>query len=209
MAGLLITLSIVPCEAAAPKDDVFRALMQRVRDGCPEAARELFLAYNGVLRRSVHKRLEQPLRQLRNSEDITQLTWLRFFEHLPRIRQLDSPRHVIAYLFRQAHNLLNNLHDGFFACQKRDLRRDQPLAEPETPDYAEKSACAPSPVVAIESREDWEQALRDKPPEVQNAVRLLRDGHSHEEVGAVLGVPARMVRRIVEPFRCVSACPSQ
>jgi RNA polymerase sigma factor (sigma-70 family) len=182
---------------AASKEDAFRALMRRVRDGCPEAARELFLVYNGILRRSVRKRLGQSLRRLRDSEDVAQLTWLRFFEHLPRIRQLDSPERLMAYLSRLAHNLLCNLQDHF-KCQKRDLRRDQPLANPATQAAAEIAVHEPSPSKSLEDREKWEQILREKPPEVQNALRLLRDGHSHEEVGAALGVPARMVRRMIE-----------
>jgi DNA-directed RNA polymerase specialized sigma24 family protein len=87
----------------------FQALLQRVRDGCPQAAHDLVLAYDAQLRYRVRKRLGQPLRRIVDSTDVVQAAWMRFFEGLDHARRIDDPKQLMAFLSKIADNLLCNL----------------------------------------------------------------------------------------------------
>lgn len=62
-----------------PKDDSFQALLQRVRDRCPAAARELSELYSGRILRLIRQNLNARLRSLYDLEDFLQEVWAAFF----------------------------------------------------------------------------------------------------------------------------------
>lgn len=113
-----------------PEVAKFRTLIQRVRDRDEEAARELTLKYEGVIRRVIRIHLrDRRLRQVLDSMDVCQSVLASFFIRTALGQyDLERPEQLINLLTIIAKNKLANQANRFRA-QRRDVRRTQPLGD--------------------------------------------------------------------------------
>ena len=148
--------------------------------GDVEAYADLYERYLGRVYSYVYHRVGDG----RLAEDLTQRTFLKVWEGLPRFRVGAVPFRL--WLYRAARNLLID----HFRTRKPELLLtfdDSVIADP-----------TPRPEDEVITREQWERvrgAIAQLRPEHQE-VLLLRflDGLSHAEVGQVLGLREPTVR---------------
>jgi RNA polymerase sigma factor (sigma-70 family) len=180
-------------------EDDFEQLMQRIRAGCPDAAREMFERYNTEIQIVVRHRLSHRLRAQFDSLDFAQDAWASFFHIPPERYTFKTPRELVAFLSGIARNKVADV------CRKRvpatGHNRNE-TREPRLPevsaDGAEPAAQQPTPSQVAIAGEQWDRLLQDQPPEIRRALELLREGRSHQEVADCLGVHPKMIQRVLQ-----------
>jgi RNA polymerase sigma factor (sigma-70 family) len=182
----------------------FELLMQRVRSGCPKAAQELFDLYGAKVSIMVRRVLDRRLRRRYDSDDFAQSVWLSFFRTAPGKYTFTTPQALIAFLSRIAYHKVLDTNRRQLETQKQALGREVRL-EPGPRGSAEGldrlPARVPTPSQVAMAAERWENMLAGQPPEYQQAMDLLRQGHSQVEVAARLGMNPRLLQRILERLR--------
>jgi RNA polymerase sigma-70 factor (ECF subfamily) len=130
------------------EDQEFLQLLQRVRQGEPEAATELVHRYEPEIRRAVRIRLTDPrLRQVLDSMDVCQSVLANFFMRAAAGQfDLKEPQELLRLLATMAHNKVVDL-----ARRQKAKRRDRRRIEPgqvDAIDVVADSAASPSRIVA-------------------------------------------------------------
>jgi RNA polymerase sigma-70 factor (ECF subfamily) len=173
----------------------FAQLIERVRAGSEDAARELIARYGGAVIRVIRSRLDRKLRAKYDSADLAQDVWASFFNGALSRYPLRTPTDLAHLLTRMAgHKAV----DAFRAWHHTRRRREH-LMDSATVRQEVRDVCAgqksPSQAVAVE--EEWEQVLQQQSARDQRILILLRQGHSYQEIADELGVAERTVRRVV------------
>jgi RNA polymerase sigma factor (sigma-70 family) len=182
----------------------FEALMRRVREGDAQAAQEVFERYNHHVRLVVRRALHQRLRRQYDSTDFAQSVWASFFQEPPGRYTFTSPEALISFLSRVAYNKVVTAARHRIGAAKNDVRREQPLdtsSPEETGRMPDVAGDTPTPSQEVMAEECWVQMVEGLPPSYRRALEMLRDGHSHREVAAVLGVHPKMLQRILTKLR--------
>lgn len=115
-----------PCaEATMTPPEEFQILLERIRAGDGDAARELVRQYEPEIRRMVRVRLtDARLRRVLDSMDIVQSVLGNFFARVAMGQfQFDQPEEVLHLLVKMARNKLNDQVRRQHA-RRRDLRRE-------------------------------------------------------------------------------------
>jgi RNA polymerase sigma-70 factor (ECF subfamily) len=160
-------------DESAPSEADVRALVERAKDGDPEAFEELYLLHfdriYGYLQMSVGNR--------HDAEDLTNQTFVKMIESIDRFEWRKVP--ISAWLFRIAHNLAM---DHF-----RSRRRWQPEEEPPEPPGSEARSAEEEAFHAIGQRSMLEmiEGLSDDQQQVLT-LKFVFD-FSNAEVGTILG----------------------
>ena len=156
------------------------ALIQRVKAG-DAAARDLLLCRFLVpMRRWAHGRLPARARDLLDTDDLVQDTFLRMLNHLGAL-PLEGEGSFLAYLRRV---LLNRITDQIRRVDRWPGRDTLPDPLPDG---------GPSPLEAAighEAVERYDLALQSLPGTQQEAIMLrLEMGFGYDEIAAALGYP--------------------
>jgi RNA polymerase sigma factor (sigma-70 family) len=176
------------------KPDEFEALMRRVREGCPHAAREAVERFSPHVRRVVRRKLDPRLRDQFDSVDFMQSVWVEFFDSPARDKPFTSPARFIGFLARLARcKVINAYRRQFGAAKRGPQRADVPVEGPEM--ARDHRGHTPSQVVM--AREQWEHLLASQPPQFRVMLELLRQGHTHDEIAARLGLNPKSVQRFL------------
>jgi RNA polymerase sigma factor (sigma-70 family) len=179
------------------ESELFARLMERMRSGCPDAARELFDRYSPYIRKAVRRLLHQRLRTQYDSLDFTQAVWLSFFT-VPRDRYtFDTPDDLIGFLARVACNKVTEVFRQRLQTDKHNLNREVPLGEDDRERPAEPSARQPTPSQVAMANERWERLLAGQPDHFRRVLELRRQGHTHREIARKLGVHAKVIQRLL------------
>jgi RNA polymerase sigma factor (sigma-70 family) len=179
-------------------DEGFQALLRRVREGCPDAARQLTETYGPSILIVIRARLKANLRGLLDSDDFVQDVWGDFFSRWATRTEFESPRQLVAFLRQLAAHRVAQMYRHHFRRQKRDRNREQPLEGVTGPDKQALAAAVPSPEAGAIAHEEWERLLRGQPAVYRQILDLLGAGHAPAEVAAQLGLSERTVRRLRE-----------
>jgi DNA-directed RNA polymerase specialized sigma24 family protein len=179
-------------------------LVERIRQGDEDAARELIESYGSLLRYIIQRKLSQKVRALLDSQDIEQFVWRSFFTRLIHDRRLDTPEGLLRSLKIVARDktVEKNRH---FARQKNDRGRVQSLDQLNSADKELLVDRRPAPEGTAIAREEWDRLLEGQPEHCRRILELLRDGHTHLEVAARLGLHPKTVQRVVGLARLRSA----
>jgi RNA polymerase sigma factor (sigma-70 family) len=178
--------------------------MERVRGGCPDAARELYDRYSDPVQRVVRRRLAQKLRREYDSTDFLQSVWASFF-NVPVDRfTFANPQALVAFLSQVAYNKVADAARARVGTQKRTLSRETPLDSPgpcgRAP-LAEVLATSATPSQYVMAEERWQKLLDAHPPGHRRVLELLRQGHSHVEITRLVGVHPKVIQRLVQQLR--------
>jgi RNA polymerase sigma factor (sigma-70 family) len=174
--------------------DELSDLLARARVGCAESARLLVGRYSDAVRRVVRRCLDQRLRSIFDSTDFVQLVWTDFFADCLRRETFCSADGLVTFLVRMGLNKVQEAKRRHVEAARRTVTRTEPLEE-------EPPARPPTSEQAVDAADDLHQLLRALPPVWQEALTLLRDGHSQSEVARKLRVSERTVARILERVR--------
>jgi RNA polymerase sigma-70 factor (ECF subfamily) len=174
----------------------FERLMQRLREGEPRAARELFDRYGEAVRRVVRRRLDQRLRRFLDSEDFVQSVWASFFK-VPRDQYtFASPADLVAFVSQLASNKVAAAFRRQIQAARRDATREQPLqGRRGRPVVLYGREPSPSQVAIAE--EEWQRLLAGQPPRERRILELRREGCTHQEIAEQLGLHPKVVQRLL------------
>ena len=162
-------------------------LLARVRSGDHAARERLVTRYLAALQRWAHGRLPARARDLLETDDLVQVTFIRALDHLEGF----EPRREGAFLAYLRRILLNQIRD--------EIRRVK--RQPERSEFAESYPdLGPSPVelaVGKEKLERYEKALATLPGDQQEAIIARMElGFTYEQVAEVLGSPSANAARM-------------
>jgi RNA polymerase sigma-70 factor (ECF subfamily) len=184
----------------------FDELMRRVRDGCPQAAEELFNRYSDAVRRVVRRWLEERLRRQYDSADFVQSVWGSFFHVDLDTFNFHTPSELVAFLSRMAYNKVIDATRKRLGTRRRGNGQEQSLDAPSDPDaHQPLGQMVPAPTHTPSqyamADERWQQLIGSLPPGHRRILELLREGHDHVEIADRLGVDRKAVQRVVNRLR--------
>jgi RNA polymerase sigma factor (sigma-70 family) len=179
-------------------DEDFLGLIRRVREGCPDAARELFERYGGHIRHAVRRRLHERMRARYDSLDFTQDVWASFFTSPLDKYTFDTPESLIAFLTEVAQSKVAKAFRGDFQTNKRNLHVEQPLesVRPDAPP-CDPPTPGPTPSQVAIANEHWEQMLGGLSKRYRLMMELLRQGHNRKEVAERTGLNPKLIQRLL------------
>lgn len=169
-------------EKAAASLATDEELVRRYRTGEQAALDELIERYTPVVYNLIYRLTGNRV----ESENMTQDTWLRFWQALPRI-ELDRP--LKPYVLRIAFNLCRSwAATGKAARTELDIDEQQDCLADGEPDIVERLSDA-------ELRDHLQAAIGQLPP-MYRAVLTLRytEELSYEEIAQTLDLPLNTVR---------------
>jgi RNA polymerase sigma-70 factor (ECF subfamily) len=185
-------------DARSP-DPAFAALLRRMREGCPDAAREMFERYSRPLRVVIRKRLHRRLRTVYDSLDFVQSVWASFLQTPPGAVDCRTPRSFETYLVKVATHKVIEVYRQRMQTARRDLSREQPWADLAKSPEARDPAPSPSQVAIAD--EYWQRMMEGQTPEVREVLELLRLGHTQAEVARRCRLHPKMIRRLLQKIR--------
>jgi RNA polymerase sigma factor (sigma-70 family) len=184
---------------SSPHDDEFRRLMERVRMGCPDAAREVYDRYSGVIRRVVRSRLHQRLRTQYDSIDFIQDVWDSFIVTPRDNFCFDDPKLLVRYLSQVAYNKVTAVFRRRFQGRKNNINIERRLdaAGPDGRPVLNPPTRGPTPSQVAIANERWERLLEGQPANFRLMLEMLRQGHTHTEIAERTGLHPKMIQRLI------------
>jgi RNA polymerase sigma-70 factor (ECF subfamily) len=176
------------------KENDFERLMKSASAGNLDARSELFERYGKAIQMVVRYRMDRRLRSQFDSLDFAQDAWASFF-HLPfENYTFQTPEDLVAFLTRVvSHKLIDAYRKRCRHTKKsgREFRRIQSNVD-------EQTARQPTPSHVAIVAEEWQRLLKDKPPKIQRALEMLRDGYSQREIAHRLGLNVKRIQRLIQ-----------
>jgi RNA polymerase sigma-70 factor (ECF subfamily) len=183
-------------------DDDFAALMERVRQGCPEAIREMLHRYGGHIRAVVRRQLHQRLRPQFDSLDFQQDVWASFFSGDLDRYHFNRPEALVRYLSKIAYNKVVEVFRQKLQTDMHDVNRERSLDELHFDEVASQvTARHPSPSQVAMANEKWQRLLQRQPEHHRRMLELLRQGYTHVEIAHKLHVDPKMVQRFLHSLK--------
>jgi RNA polymerase sigma-70 factor (ECF subfamily) len=178
----------------------FGVLMGRVRAGEAGAYEEMLARYGDEVRAAVRRRLHDRLRTQYDSLDFVQDVWASFLALEPGRYRFDDQDELVGFLCRVARNKVVEVFRQRFATQRADVTREERLASGGGSAVG-PAGREPTPSQFAVAGERWADLVRRLPAGQRAVLERLRDGHTHEEVAAMLNVSVRTVERIVRRIK--------
>jgi RNA polymerase sigma-70 factor (ECF subfamily) len=177
------------------------SLLERLCHGDAQAAEQVFLAYEPLLRLVVRRHLPERLRPKLDSADVVQSVWADVVQGFRTSGwQFDSPAHLRAFLVKATRNRLNDS----LRRHHKALERERPLGEgghePVVPSRQ------PRPSEVAQADDVWEKLLSLCPPEHHEVLCLRRQGLQLMEIAQRTGLHEGSVRRILRKLARQLAC---
>jgi RNA polymerase sigma factor (sigma-70 family) len=182
---------------AAATDD-FGLLMERIRNGCPDAARIVFDEYGDHIRRVVRQRLHERLRSQFDSLDFTQDVWASFFAGSPEQYTFSSPGELVTFLCRVARNKVTEAFRKGFQSRKGNLASVRRLERGAGRDPIDPPHRDPTPSQVAVANEEWEQLLDGQSEKSRRLLELLREGHSIKHAAEQLDLHPKAIQRMLK-----------
>ncbi len=181
-----------------------QALLERVRAGDEEAARQLYDANIDRLLPLVRRRLSQRLARRVDPEDIVQSVFRTFFHRVKegqfRIADTDSLTRLLMRI-----TVRKTLHQvAYHLAAKRDPRLEASSEAGTELDLAQLLTLPPTDEAALIFLDQFEHFLAALRPEDRRILELRLAGRTNEEVAQQLGTYDRRVRRVIEQVRALA-----
>ena len=175
----------------------FEELMQRVRDGSEEAARELLDTYGGHIYQAVRRRLNKRLRPKFDSQDFVQAVWLSFFTNRSIITRFTRPESLVAFLARVASNKVVDECRRRFTNQKTNVNREHSMDSAFGPLQFAVAKQEPTPSETMMAAEKWNGMLKGQSNDCRKILEMRAAGNSNREIADKLNLNERTVARII------------
>lgn len=180
-----------------PATEELQHLLQRVSEGSNEAMEQLYAEYGEHIRRVVRAQLPQTLRSKFDSLDFVHDVWASFLAKPADAGRFGTIEGLTAFLNRMARNKVTDAVRQRLMTKKHDANRDVPLAAPGRETAGLPANGDPTASQWVMAEEQWQRLLAEQPPVHQRMLVLLREGHTHVEIAAQLGVSTKQVQRVV------------
>src|SRR5262249_29614926 len=152
-------------------DSEIEALLQRARNGCQEAARQILELCSNHVRSAVRRYLDTRLRSLIDLDDLTQDVWTNFFEHILPARSFNSVPHLRCFLQGMARITVARAHRKHLPRATHTVFSEQSLEETPIRDGAQGD---PAPVTLVE--DEWRERVRREPAVIRSILEMLGAG---------------------------------
>jgi RNA polymerase sigma factor (sigma-70 family) len=179
-------------------DDHFRELMDRVRNGSEDAARELVDQYGDDIRRAVRRALNDRLRSKFDSLDFVQIVWNSLFRVRDELGRFNCPEQLVGYLVAMAQNKVGLEGRRRLMTKKHGVKRERPLEVLESEDEIDSSGGQPDPIDVAIAHEQWDHLLEGQPQSHRQIIQLRLHGHTCQEIADAMHVDERTVRRVLK-----------
>jgi RNA polymerase sigma factor (sigma-70 family) len=183
----------------AANDQRFYDLLQGIKDGSEEAAREFLVCYGKYIRHVVRRHLLQKLRARFDSEDFLQEVCVSFFSHPPAPEDFSDPAALLAFLGKITRNKVTDAARQGLA-QRHDVNRENSLDGSARLTAEGLRAGGPTPSEVVSAEETCE-VLGGPHANQKKLLYMLRNGYTQEEIARVLGLSVRHVKRLVQKLR--------
>jgi RNA polymerase sigma factor (sigma-70 family) len=179
-------------------ENEFRILIEQMRAGCREAASKLFHRYGPVIVRIVRRRLNKKIRPKFDSDDFAQSVWKSFLAIPPDACSFQQPEALIAYLASMARNKVVDATRQNLMTQKHNVECEYSLdgSAAFLVKYLEDPDPRPSQLFLAEDQ--WQALLQEAKPNQRAILERLRQGTTHREIAAELGLDTKTVQRLVK-----------
>ena len=179
------------------KHTELQVLLDRVRQGDEDAARELLQLFEPHVRRVVRLRLPHALRSKFDSMDFVQSVWGSFFAHLNRGEiDFESRGQLCNFLVSAAQAKVDYESRRRLRAGKFDVHKERQIEQDaENPIFTSPD---PRPSQVAVAHDLLENAMRGRPPIHQQILRLRSQGYTFVEIAAQVGIDERSARRIVQ-----------
>ena len=183
-----------------PEDkQIFYDLLQGIKDGSEEAARQFLDRYGKFIRHVVRRHMIQKLRAKFDSEDFLQDVCVSFFSHPPGPEDFSDPAALLGFLGRIARNKVTDAARQRLA-QRRDVNRENSLDGSAR--FAAESVPAGDPTPSeVVGAEETCRTLAGPHANQGKLLYMLRNGYTQEEIARVLNLSVRHVKRLVQQLR--------
>ncbi len=172
----------------------FRAALEEVRRGTPDAIWRFIEDYGPFIRRIARRNLDTRMQSKFDSVDFVQMVWVSFFRDPRKIRSFQGPNDLYRYLGRVVRNKVCDEHRRRIISDKYDVARECALQESdEMPDSLELT---PSQVAI--ARETWQRLMDGESVRNQDIARLRLGGATFVEISRQLDINERTVRRVID-----------
>src|SRR6476660_1262317 len=132
----------------------FVELMEQVHEGSQDAAWQLLEKYGPHLKRYIRRSLKQEMRSKFDSLDFAQVVWASFFREPDRLRRLDSPHALLAYLASLARHKVVGVRRHLRSI-KHDINREIAFDDLEEEIEIRLPQPPPTPSAVAVARERW------------------------------------------------------
>jgi len=173
-------------------DDPLDALLEKLTQGDPVAAEQVFRAYEPYLRMVVRRQLSDSLRAKFDSIDVVQSVWADVLDGFRHANwSFSDAAHLKAFLVKVTRNrFIDRARQHQTA-----LKHEQRLDTADGGDLPPAQETRPSQVVQAD--ELWQQMLDLCPPAHQEILHLKRQGVPLPQIAERTGLHPSSVRRIL------------
>jgi RNA polymerase sigma-70 factor (ECF subfamily) len=172
-----------------------QSLLERVRQGDGEAARELLIHFEPHVRRVVRRRLPVVMRSKFDSMDFVQSVWGDFFPKLARGEiTFDSPQRLAKFLALVAQAKVTNEFRRRFG-KKLDIHKEVAMGNALI--YVPGETGDPTPSQNLAANERMEAILSGRPELHKRLLELRSQGFTFDEIAEKLDITERTARRIL------------
>ena len=170
-------------------------VIERIRKGDEDAARELLLHFEPHVRRVVRRRLPVVMRSKFDSMDFVQSVWGDFFPKLVKGEiDFDSPQRLARFLTIVAKAKVTTEFRRRFG-KKFDLHKEVGMGTGLF--YVPGKGGDPSPSQQVVAHERMEEILSGRPEMHKQILELRSQGFTFVEIAEKLGIDERSARRIL------------
>jgi RNA polymerase sigma factor (sigma-70 family) len=180
-------------------------LMERLRNGSQEAARELCERYGSHILRVVRRKLDRKLRAKFDSADFTQAVWASFFLDQTHQYAFQRPEELIAFLANLAHDKLVDTHRQRYRTRKYNVNREHSLEGSAATEAVRVTDRQPTPSKLVAAQDRWDRLLEGQSAQNRRILEMLRQGHTHQEIAEALGISGKTVQRLIRKLDLGSA----
>jgi RNA polymerase sigma-70 factor (ECF subfamily) len=175
----------------------FRAAIDGVRAGSPEAVWKLIAEYGPHIQRVVRRKLDRRMRSKFDSQDFVQMVWASVFRNPAEICSLEDPQDLIRYLAAIGRRkVIDEYRRRIQKETKYNVAREQSLDDSELGEQpADQDGSSPSQLAI--AREQWEEFLRKQPDRDRSIVQMRIQGSTFLEIAQQLGIHERTARKVI------------
>jgi RNA polymerase sigma-70 factor (ECF subfamily) len=175
----------------------FRAALEDVRSGSPEAVWHFISEYGPSIQRIVRRKMDRRMQSKFDSIDFVQMVWASFFRNPREIRSFRHPDDLLRYLAALARHKVISEYRRRIHSTKHGVTNECSLTDSDTAE-AMPSSPEMTPSQVAMAREEWDRLMQSQSTRDQEIVRLRFGGATFVEISQRLGIHERTVRKVIE-----------
>jgi RNA polymerase sigma factor (sigma-70 family) len=185
------------CPPTAKSSHEFAELLNQLQAGSQDAAWQIVSIYGADVHRIVRRTLNRRLRSKFDSMDFVQVVWASFFRTPQKLRDLQSPEQMLAYLitvakFKVISEVRRRLQSAKYNVNREAVQPDMHQT------LGTLVANSPTASAIAIARERWEQILAGEPDQVKEIVERRMKGVTFTAIAAELNIHERTARKTIQ-----------